>query len=147
MKFQGSGFSFDIPEDALDASSYSFVFPELGELSPNLTIRFEPGENVNLEERITSVRETLAGSLENFVVVGEDPVRERGGWKYSTQVYEYGEDEFRIRQKQLVLLINEPKPTLYTLTSTDLTSNFSTSEPVFDKIIRSFDPNTIQRLG
>lgn len=147
MKFQGSGFSVDIPEGALDVSSYAFVFPELGEFAPNLTIRFEPGENVDLEERISDLRETLMSSLENFVVVGEDPVRTRGPWKYSTQVYEYGQDEHRIRQKQLLLLVTQPTLTLYTVTGTDLAAGYLQSEPVFDEIIRSFDPNTIQRFS
>ncbi len=147
MKFQGSGFSIDVPEDAMDASSYAFVFPQLGDFSPNLTIRFESGENVNLEERINAAREALMSSTDDLVVIGEDPVRARGDWKYSTQVYEYGDAEHRVRQKQLVLLVSEPKPTLYTLTGTDLAVGFPQSEPVFDQIIRSFDPNAIQRIN
>ncbi len=37
QSFQGSGFSVDLPEDASDASSYCFLFPNAGEYAPNLT--------------------------------------------------------------------------------------------------------------
>lgn len=147
MKFQGSGFVIELPEGSLDASSYTFAFPDLGNFSPNLTVRFEAAESVDLDAHVAEVRQSLGSALEEFIVVGEVGVRTRGDWRYATHVVEWGASDTRIRQKQLFLWTPKPAPTLYTLTGTDLASGFERSEPVFDAIIRSFQPNEHNRLA
>lgn len=145
MKFQGSGFSVDLPEGAFDLSSYTFAFPELGNFSPNLTVQFEAAESVDLAAHVAGMRENYSSALDDLAVIGEVPVRSRGEWRYTTHVVEWGPAENRIRQKQLFLWVPKPAPTLYTLTGTDLASGFERSEPVFDAIMRSFEPNQDNR--
>lgn len=141
MKFQGSGFTVELPEGTADTSSYAFVFPGIGSFSPNLTVRFDPAESLDLQAHVDSVRENYETALDDLAVVGNVPVRSRGEWLYATLVLEWGPADHRIRQKQLFLWVPGEAPTLYTLTGTDLASSFDKSEPVFDGIMRSFQPN------
>ncbi len=149
MKFQGSGFAVDLPEGAIDASAYAFVFPvsdgEATGFAPNITIRFQAFQE-DLNEHVEGVAEGMLSALENAALVAKDEVRARGNWRYLTQVIEWGEGEFRMRQKQLFLVVPEPKPTLYSISGTDFTAQFARSEPIFDQIIRSFDPNGVQSM-
>jgi len=146
MKFQGSGFAVTVPERTLDASAYTFVLADLGGFPPNLTVRFEAAEDLNLEQRVAAVLDDYRSALENLTVIGSVPVRARGEWRYATHVVEWGGASSRIRQKQLFLWVPNPAPTLYVLTGTDLAEDFSRSEPVFDEIIRSFEPNGVNAL-
>jgi len=147
MSFQGSGFSIELPPGAMDASAYVFSFPELGELSPNISVRFETGENVDMEARRRQVCERIRDTFPNAVFKVEDETRRRGDWEYFTNVVEFGEDSQKLCQKELHLKIMNPGPTVYVFSGTDLLENFDEFEPTFDAIVRSFQPNDIQRLN
>jgi hypothetical protein len=52
--------------------------------------------------------------------------------------------ESRIRQKQGFFLVPGETAKVYALTGIDLVAHFDKSEPQFDKIFQSFNPNDIQ---
>jgi len=147
MKFQASGFSVDVPEDSVDASRYVFVFPELGGLPPNLVIRFEICQDPDMPARREQVLETIRESFPNPYFSLENEVQQRGDWQYFTHVFEFGEEGQRLRQKELHLHITKPRPTLYIFSGVDQASNFERFEPFFDAMVRSFQPNEIQRIN
>ena len=147
MKFQASGFSVDVPDDVVDASAYVFSFPALGGLPPNVTIRFEAAENLDLESRRQEVLERVRDSYVDPVFKLEDPVRSRGDWQYFTFIVEFGDEGQRLRQKEMQLRILQPQPTLYVISGTDFGDNFERFESYFDGIVRSFNPNEIQRIN
>jgi len=142
--FQGSGFSVELPEETIDASSYCFSFPEAGEFSPYLTIKCERQQDeLDLSACVNEQRDALRAGVENFRVISETS-KSRGSWNYIITVVEWGPDESRTRQKQLFVYVPGEIPRLYTLTGTDFASNFENSEPLFDQVIRTFKPNDIQ---
>jgi hypothetical protein len=144
QSFQGSGFSVDLPEDASDASSYCFLFPNAGEYAPNLTIRYEqPPDEFDLNEYVDEQRQALETSVENFIVVNEIS-NKRDFWTYVISIIEWGPDEARIRQKRTYVHVPGEKTRLFILTGTDLAANFEQSDVIFNQIIRSFKPNDIQ---
>lgn len=146
MKIQGAGFGVDVPEGSLNASAYSFVFPDHGELPPNLAIRVDDAPSGSLEDHVALIVETYREGFEDLVVISKDPVRERGDWRYAINVLEWGPTDRRMRLKQMFIQVSMPTPLLFTVIGTDLAASFSRSEPVFDQIIRSFDPNGLQRV-
>ena len=142
--FQGSGFSVELPEETIDASSYCFSFPEVGEFSPNLTIKCERQQDeLDLSAYVNEQRDALRAGLENFSVISELS-KSRGSWNYIITVVEWGPDESRTRQKQLFVYVPGEIVRLYTLTGTDFAANFEESEPLFDQVIGTFKPNDIQ---
>jgi hypothetical protein len=147
MKFQASGFSVDVPDDVVDASAYVFSFPASGGLPPNVSIRFESGEDLDLESRRQEVLERIRDSYPDPVFKLEDPVRSRGDWQYFTYIVEFGDEGQRLRQKEMHLRILQPRPTLYIFSGTDTDENFERFEPYFDSMVRSFNPNEIQRIN
>ena len=143
-KFQGSGFSVELPEEVMDASSYCFSFPEAGEFSPHLTIKFEQQtDKPDLNAYVSKQRVALRAGVENFSVISELS-KSRGSWDYVISVIEWGPDESRTRQKQFFVYVPGEIPRLFTLTGTDLAANFERSESLFDQVIRTFKPNDIQ---
>lgn len=147
MKFQGSGFSIDVPDDAFDASAYVFSFPALGGLPPNVSIRFESGADLELEIHRQEVLERIRDSYPDPQLKLQDPVRSRGDWQYFTVIVDFGEEGQRLRQKEMYLRILQPRPTLYVFSGTDFAENFERFEPYFDGIVRSFNANEIQRIS
>lgn len=146
MQFQGSAFAVTLPEGVQDASAYCFVLARQGSFPPNLTVRFERAADLDLEERVARALADFRRALPDLEVVGSIPVRSRGDWRYATQVIEWGDRALRIRQKVLYLWVPAPLPTLYVVSGTDLADNFAVSEPFFDEIIRSFQPNAVNLL-
>lgn len=100
-KFQGSGFSVDLPAPVFDSSSYIFAFPDAGDLASAITIRFDiVKDKPDLKEYAGQQRESLNQNLTNLEVVSEVH-NKRGTWDYAVCVIEWGETECRMRQKQL----------------------------------------------
>jgi len=144
QSFQGSGFSVELPDDASDASSYCFLFPNAGEYAPNLTIRCEqPPDELDLNGYVKETRQALEASVDNFTVVNEIS-NTRGSWVYVVSIVEWGPDESRIRQKQTYVHVLGEVPRLFTLTGTDLAANFAQSDALFNQVMKSFTPNDIQ---
>jgi hypothetical protein len=144
QSFQGSGFSVELPDDATDASSYCFVFPEAGEFSPNLTIRREQSpDDLDLNAYVKDLTEALDESSENLIIVNEISGK-HGFWTYIISIIEWGPDESRVRQKRTFMHVPGEVPRVFTLTGTDLAGNFEKSEVIFNQVIKSFKPNDIQ---
>lgn len=147
--FQGSGFSLDIPDGSVDASAYCFAFPQAGSFSPNITIQFQrlPADQAasppDLGEEISKLHRSLQVAVEDFRVLSQASFQSPKG-PYSYSVSEWGPADNRIRQMHVVLFGVEGKPTLYTLTATDLAENYARSEPLFRQIVGSFSPNAAQ---
>jgi hypothetical protein len=142
-QFQGSGFAIELPETSADASSYCFVFPDAGDFAPNLVIQFERrSAPPDLAQESRKLQQSQL-ALGDYRVIGEATYKS-GRWDYTVCVSEWGPAGNRIRQKQVLLFVPEGKPTLFTLTATDLAGNFSRSEPLFDRVIGSFKPNMLQ---
>ena len=147
MNFQASGFSLDLPPHAVDSSSYVFVFPDQGDFPPNICIRFQPGAEIDMPEQMVKVRSAMLENLPDALIEGEDKVMNRGDWKYFTHVIEFGEPTNRMRQKEIHLLVQQPKPTYYVISGVDLADNFVNFEATYDNLVRSFQPNELQRFG
>jgi hypothetical protein len=146
QSFQGSGFSVELPDDATDASSYCFVFPDTGEFSPSLTIRRDPSpDDLDLNAYVEDLTQALEGSSENLIIVNEISGK-HGFWTYIISIIEWGPDESRVRQKRTFMKVPGEIPRLFTLTGTDLAENFDKSEPLFNQVIKSFKPNDIQEF-
>ena len=97
--FQASDFSVELPDDAIDASSYCFVFPNAGEFPPNLTIRVEgPPPELDLDAYVKEQRQALESSVEDFELLNEISSK-RDFWTYVVSIVEWGPDDSRIRQK------------------------------------------------
>jgi hypothetical protein len=141
MIYRTSGFDVELPESALDATSYTFLFPELGELPPSLTISREVATGLELSQRRADVHRMLRESLPHAVCRGQTGVKSRGNsWSYFTHTYEYGEEARRIAYKQVYLRVGGQRPLLYIFSGTDLLDNFRRFEPCFDAVLRSFRP-------
>ena len=70
--FQGSGFTIELPDDCMDASSYAFVLPENNGFSANLTIRFEPATYVSdLQAHVNLSLDALKASVVDFVLINQ----------------------------------------------------------------------------
>lgn len=140
QSFQGPGFSVELPDNAIDASSYCFVFPDAGEFPPNLTIRSEatPPE-LDLDTYVKEQRQALETSVENFSLVNEISGR-RDFWSYVVSIVEWGPDDTRIRQKQTHVYVPGAKPRLFILIGTDLAANFEKSDALFNQVIRTLKP-------
>ena len=146
-KFQGSGFDLELPSKCIDASAYTFVLPGGEGFSPNLVIRFENIEDtVDLKQYADDQLKSLSARVDDFKLVSQASGK-RGQWDGVMAVYEWGEGAMRMHQKQVYLLVKGKPARIYILTSSDLLSNSAQSGPVFDKILRSFNPNEIQVIG
>lgn len=145
-KFQGSGFALQIPGDCIDASAYTFVLPENGGFSPNLTIRFERVEGApDLNEYVEGQMSTLSNNVEDFTLISKASGK-RGQWDGVMSVCEWGQGAMRMQQKQVYLLVEGKPSRIYIATTTDLASQAKQSSPIFDQMLRSFSPNDIQVL-
>ena len=147
MKFQASGFAIDAPDGAMDGSSYVFSFPEIGSFAPSVCIRFEVADQLDMAARLVEVRQALHDSFPDVVLTGETDVRTRGSWRYFTHVAEFGDAESRMRMKEIQLLVPEPRPTIYIITGTALAADFPKFEPLYDSMVRTFEPNDVQRIN
>ena len=143
-QFQSSGFSIELPDKCIDASSYTFVLTgeEAGDVknyAPNITIRFENAAvGFDLKKSVNDALDVLRKQVEAFELISQDSGK-RGENDGIMTVYEWGKGVARMRQKQVVLLVPGEKSRKYILTTTDLASQADKSDPVFDQILRSFE--------
>ncbi len=139
-KFQGSGFSIDLPDDCVDASSYMFVLPENNGYSANLSIRSQSAVTVSdLKAHVNSMLDALKSNAPDFVLT-KQVAGKRGPNEGVMSQYEWGTGDSRVRQKQYCLMTPGKAPMLYILTSTDLVSNAAGSDPVFNAMMKNFVP-------
>ena len=143
-EFQGSGFSIALPENCIDASSYTFVLEELNGFSANLTIRFQlPTEGFSVSSFLDEQIATLSTTLDSFSL-SHQANGKRGEIEGAMCTYEWGQGSGRFKQKQVVMLSNMEPARVYIMVSTDLASNADQSDPVFEQMMRSFVPNDTQ---
>ena len=138
--FQGSGFTIDLPDECIDASTYTFVLPENNGFSATLNIRHESAVEVeNLKAHINVSLKALRDSVTDFTLLNQ-AAGKRGANEGVMSSFEWGAGEARVRQKQYCLLIPGETPRIYILTSTDLVSNAAQSDRIFNGIMKSFVP-------
>lgn len=142
-KFQGSGFSLELPDGTVDASNYGFALPGDGGANPTVTIRFATVENADLEKIFDEQKYSLEQALTDFEVVSKGTFK-RADREYIVWIGEWGSAEARMKQKQVLMRVSGNVPRLFTITATDLARHFAQTEPLFDNVIRTFDPNDIQ---
>lgn len=142
--FQGSGFTMELPDDCVDASSYAFVLPENNGFAANLTVRFEPAMDVSdLKAHVNISLKTLKDNVTDFKMLNQ-VAGKRGSRQGVMSDYEWGTGESRLRQKQYCIMTEGENPRIYVLTATDLASNADQSEPVFKNMMKHFVPNQEQ---
>jgi hypothetical protein len=140
-EFKGSGFAMDVPEQCVDASVYTFAFPERGGFAANLVIRFEQVVGaLDLKKEVEGQLTDFQGKVEGFQLISQ-MAGKRGNCDGVMSIYEWGSGTARLRQKQLVMLVPGDSPRKYILTTTDLASQAATSDPLFDQMLRSFQPS------
>jgi hypothetical protein len=142
-KFQGSGFSLELPEGTIDASNYGFALPGTGGASPTLTISISKAGDSDVGAAFDQKTRSLGEALTNFKVVKKGAFQ-RADREYIVWVGEWGAEGARMKQKQVLMRLSGPAPRLFTITATDLAEHFAQTEPLFDNVIRTFDPNDIQ---
>ena len=142
--FQGSGFTIELPDDCIDASSYAFVLPECEGFSANLTVRFEPAIDVSdLQAHVNISIESLKSNVVDFVLINQ-VAGKRGPHNGVMSNYEWGASESRVRVKQYCIMTAGDVPRIYTLTAVDLASNADQSATVFNRMMKNFIPNQEQ---
>lgn len=138
--FQGAGFSIELPEQYVDASSYVFAFPSGEPFSPNLTIRFQELQgNLDPQKCADDELDGLKASVDEFALLSQQSGK-RGASDGVMSVFEWGKGAARVRQKQVVLLVNSKPPKKFVLTATCLASQAEETEPVFNQVLASFQP-------
>ena len=142
-KFQGSGFSLELPDGTVDASNYGFALPGTGGANPTLTISISRAEDADVGAAFDEKTRSLGEALTNFKVVNKGAFQ-RADREYVVWVGEWGAEGARYKQKQVLMRVAGPVPRMFTITATDLAEHFAQTEPVFDNVIRTFDPNDIQ---
>ena len=145
-KFQGSGFVMDVPENCVDGSAYTFVLPEQGGFAASLLVRFEKVVGAfDLQKSAKEELDALQQRVEDFKLISQ-AAGKRGPCDGVMSIFEWGKGPARFRQKQIVLLVPGESPRKYILTTTDLASQVANSDPLFDQMLRSFEPNEVQCL-
>jgi hypothetical protein len=142
-KFQGSGFSLELPEGTVDASNYGFALPGSGGANPTLTISFSKTEDSDISAVFDEKVRSLGEALTDFKVINKGAFQ-RADREYIVWVGEWGADGAHFKQKQVLMLVSGPGARLFTITATDLAEHFVQTEPLFDNVIRTFDPNDVQ---
>ena len=142
-KFQGSGFSLELPDGTVDASNYGFALPGTGGANPTLMVSFSKADDSDLGAVFDEKTRLLDESLSDFKVVNKGAFQ-RADREYIVWVGEWGEEGARMKQKQVLMRLSGPAPRMFTITATDFAEHFAQTEPLFDNVIRTFDPNDIQ---
>lgn len=142
-KFQGSGFSIELPNGTVDASNYGFALPGVGGANPTLTINSTAAQQADLGTIFAEKQQALEQALEDFKVSSHGLFK-RGDREYIVWIAEWGPAAARMKQKQVLMLVSGEAARLYTITANDLAEHFAQTEPLFDEVIRTFEPNDIQ---
>ena len=90
-------------------------------------------------------KRSLEQALTDFEVISKGAFK-RADREYIVWVGEWGTAEARMRQKQVLMFVSGNVPRLFTITATDLAKHFAQTEPLFDGVIRTFEPNDIQLM-
>lgn len=145
--FQGSGFLIGLPEGCTDASAYTFVLPPEGGYTPYITIKAERlREPQELKAYVSKQQSSLQDNVEEYAV-SQYVAGQHDGMEVVLTAVEWGSKEGRVAQKIAYFMVQDDKGyKIFTLTGTDLASQFQNTGPVFDEVFKSFTPNEIQRI-
>jgi hypothetical protein len=145
--FQGSGFLIALPNGCTDASAYTFVLPTEGQYTPYITIKSErPQEPQDFKAYVSKQQALLQENVDDFEVA-QYVAGQHDGMDVVLTSVEWGPEEARVCQKIAYFLVQDEKgQKIFTLTGTDLASQFQKTGPVFDQIFQTFTPNQIQLI-
>ena len=145
--FQGSGFLIGLPEGCTDASAYTFVLPPEGGYTPYITIKAERlREPQELKAYVSIQQASLQENVEGFEVA-QYVAGQHDGMDVVLTTVAWGLEKGRVAQKIAYFLVQDDKGyKIFTLTGTDLASQFQKTGPVFDQVFKSFAPNQIQLI-
>ncbi len=145
--FQGSGFLIGLPEGCTDASAYTFVLPPEGGYTPYITIKAERlREPQELKAYVSKQQASLQENVEEYAVA-QYVAGQHDGMDVVLTTVEWGSEEARVCQKTAYFLMQDEKGLkIFTLTGTDLASQFQKTGPIFDQIFKTFSPNQIQLI-
>jgi hypothetical protein len=145
--FQGAGFFIGLPEGCTDASAYTFLLPTEEQHTPYITIKSERlQEAQDLKSYVNKQQASLEENVEGFEVA-QYVAGQHEGMDVVLTTVEWGAVESRICQKIAYFLIQDKKgQKVFTLTGTDLASQFEKTGPIFDQVFKTFTPNQIQPI-
>ena len=145
--FQGSGFLIGLPEGSTDASAYTFVLPAEGERTAYVTIKAERlQESQDLKAYVSKQQASLQDNVEGFEV-SQYVAGQHDGMEVVLTTVEWGPEGGRVVQKIAYFLVQDERgQKIFTLTGTDLASQFDKSGPIFDQIFKTFTPNQMQLI-
>jgi len=137
MRIQGVNFSMGVPQNAVDHSIYCITLPEHGAMPPSLTIReADCTASIDLIEELDKIAAQLS-EADKTCVKRKATIGQNKDWDYAIQVIEWGPEEARIWQKNLLIHVPE-KTSVFTFTMIDFLNNMQHSEPEFNRMLRDF---------
>lgn len=137
--FKGSDFEIELPSEFSDESTYAFAFPARVNFRPSMTVRTDRlGQPTELSIYVGQQLERIKQMLPAVAIVSSGP-ETHGEHPAFGSVYDWGEDERRVRQRQHYILLKEPLRVV-TLTATGLRDTFVEAEALFNAIFLSFKP-------
>ena len=136
-----ASFRFEPAGDCEDISSCSLLYPNLGPAMPaNFVVTGHaldvmPDIAAWLEDKLAEIESTF-----DDVSVEHSSTNVRGSWRYAIISYTWAAGEQRLAQKQMQIFVEGDPPRSYTLSGTSLADVFDEAEPLFDQMVRSFEP-------
>ena len=145
--FQGSGFLIGLPQGCIDASAYTFLLPTEGQYTPYITIKSERlKEPQDVKAYVSKQQASLQDNVEGFEVA-QYVAGQHDGMDVVLTTVEWGPEVARISQKIAYFQVHDQKGSkIFTLTGTDLASQFQKTGPLFDQVFKTFTPNQIQLI-
>jgi len=145
-KFQGAGFSIDIPNKCQNITCYTFLLPTDKQFTPYITIQSEKFDHTpNLESIVDEQEKKIQDNSSDYQLVNRIKGKHAGN-NATIVTSEWGSGASRICQRKVYLLKNIRNTTrMYTINCTDLASNFAISQPMMNEMIRTIklDDNQI----
>lgn len=139
-RYDGSDFSIDLPDEAINATVHAFAFPQGRLHTPTLFIRSEhPHSPVSLSDYVDSQVALLQAANEALDVVR----RRTGVWHGHDALdllVDFGPPEQRLRQRLVFVDAKGEPQTIYVLVATDTVDAFDGNDAMFNTAILSFRP-------
>ncbi|MEM1432636.1 MAG: hypothetical protein AAGG11_01125 [Pseudomonadota bacterium] len=141
MEFATPSFSLKLPPGGIDASTYAWVYPELGGNNPaRLSVSSSlPLEIPDLAQYLAEQRQLIEAAYDNFEML-ETVENVRGSWNYVILKFSWGSEDLAQIQKEIHLFIDAEPLQFYRFISSAPTAAFTTAEPMFDQVLASFKP-------
>ena len=135
-KYECPRFAIELPESAIDVSSYCFVLTVPEPFHPSIVIKTDRmAAGKSLAEHVKAQMAKMPGQLKNFQVI-EEPQAMEGGKGIRT-VFMWGQDDARFRQTQMFYQRGER---VFTLTATLQAGVRRDYWPELEAVVRTFEP-------